>query len=79
MNDKLNTEQVQIAINQTGDSALLEPSRLGTEVRHAEIRVTNASNAEIQKDKLGQEAIALFVSLGDMDEFAVAWCKHRKL
>ena len=79
MNDKFNTEQVHIAINQTGDSALLESSRLGAEVRHAEIRVTNALNAEIQKDKLGHEAIALFVSLDDMDEFAIAWCKHRKL
>ncbi|KZY60162.1 hypothetical protein A3742_16770 [Oleiphilus sp. HI0071] len=79
MSDKLNTEQIQIAINQTGDSALLESSRHGTEIRHAEIRVSNPLNAEVQKDKLGREAIALFVSLDDMDDFAIAWCKHRKL
>ena len=79
MNDKLNTDQIQIAINQTCDSTLLESPRLGTEVRHAELRVTDPLNAEIQKDKLGQETISVFVSLGDMDDFAVAWCKHRKL
>ena len=41
--------------------------------------MANPLNAEIQKDKLGQEAIAVFVSLDDMDDFAIAWCKHRKL
>ncbi|KZZ14019.1 hypothetical protein A3750_15900 [Oleiphilus sp. HI0079] len=72
-------QHVQVAINSDADSALFESSRLGTEVRQAELRVTNPLNAEVQKDKLGQESISVYVSLDDMDDFAIAWCKHRKL
>lgn len=72
-------QSVQIAINSAGDTRLLESSRRGTADSLAELQVSNSINIQIQKDKLGADSISVFVHLDDMDDFAIAWCKHRKL
>jgi len=69
----------KIAANNAGDATLSETLRVGLDSKQAEVRITKPHNQDVQRDKLGQESVSVFLSLDDMDEFAIAWCKHRKL